>query len=408
MAPRRVPRARARAADPCAYLSACIWVVLLALTTLTSLQNANALCTRAGRSAIFLTFQKENPDAVLPADDGCTVGGGRGEGCCDGSRCFVCDYQEVTNQVTNRTAKWFQCLCENCPLGEAQPRQGNRLCVPCPKGWYADLTGSKYCKPCPAGHFNPLPGRGNPCEKCKAGTYSLSLLEEYREATSGDFASYVGKFDPREGARSCTNCPPGSYASRSGGSSALDCLPCPPGTYSDDGSAQCTPCPSGFFNPYWGQAGSQSCKKCEAGSCTDAPGAAYCYQCCPAINVACDKAEWRGGPLDPPIRKRPNPSPVQFEGPLEYLHGTYDASLMPVEQQTAPRVPKGTYHNNPPEEYRLGVNLNNYAGGGVNGRFGSPKSTARVPTNPEFCESERRFELDEIRRMTACEGYTGN
>lgn len=365
------------------------------------------LCTEAGRSSIFLTFQEENPDAVLPAEDGCTVGGGRGEGCCSGTRCFVCEYQEVINQVTNRTARWFQCECELCPAGQAQPTQGNRACETCPPGWFADERGAEFCKPCPAGHFNPDEGRGKPCDPCEAGTYSLSTLEEFRKAVAGPFAAYTGAFDPREGASSCAKCPAGSYASKSRGSSALDCLPCPPGTYSDDGSSECSLCPKGTFNPYWGKPGVASCELCEAGSCTDGTGAAYCYQCCPSLNIGCDDPEWRGGPLEPPIKRTPKPTPVTYEAPLEYKHGTFSASKFPVEEQTPPRVPVGTYNNNPPEAYRTGVNLNNYAGGGVNGRYGSPKSTGRLPTNPEFCQSQRRFELDEIRRMTMCEGYTG-
>ena len=365
------------------------------------------LCTEAGRSSIFLTFQEENPDAVLPAEDGCTVGGGRGEGCCSGTRCFVCEYQEVINQVTNRTARWFQCECELCPAGQAQPTQGNRACETCPPGWFADERGAEFCKPCPAGHFNPDEGRGKPCDPCEAGTYSLSTLAEFRKAVAGPFAAYTGAFDPREGASSCAKCPAGSYASKSRGSSALDCLPCPPGTYSDDGSSECSLCPKGTFNPYWGKPGVASCELCEAGSCTDGTGAAYCYQCCPSLNIGCDDPEWRGGPLEPPIKRTPKPTPVTYEAPLEYKHGTFSASKFPVEEQTPPRVPVGTYNNNPPEAYRTGVNLNNYAGGGVNGRYGSPKSTGRLPTNPEFCQSQRRFELDEIRRMTMCEGYTG-
>jgi hypothetical protein len=43
-------------------------------------------CTSQNNVAIFMVFQAENPDTVFESEDGCLAGGGRGSGCCAGSR----------------------------------------------------------------------------------------------------------------------------------------------------------------------------------------------------------------------------------------------------------------------------------------------------------------------------------
>lgn len=263
-----------------------LFLVCLASTLLTPTTAQD--CVLQGSVAIFMVYQAENPDSVFFSEDGCLAGGGRGNGCCSGSRCAVCEPNTVQS-TGGKEMKWNSCLCELCEPGTAQFRDGMNDCEPCPIGWYTRLNGQTQCDPCPPGTFNAELGRSVPCDLCPPGTYSLSDIRAYREATTKMYRGFGTEFDPSAGASRCAACPAGTYQPDFGGRSPEECKECPAGMYSESGANQCESCPAGTYQPYPRMTSQEACLPCAAGTCSDEPASFECYQCCPVANLQCDE-----------------------------------------------------------------------------------------------------------------------
>lgn len=267
------------------WLTSLLFVLCLAssLPTPTHAQD----CVPQSSSAIFMVYQAENPDAVFFSEDGCLAGGGRGNGCCRGSKCAVCE-PNTKRSSGGKEMSWNSCLCEPCAPGSAQFRNGMTKCEPCPVGWYTRLAGQTQCDPCPPGTFNGDFGRSTLCDMCPPGTFSLSDVRAYREATTKTYRGVGTVFDPTAGASRCAPCPAGTYQPDSGGRSQEECRECPPGQFSAGGSAACDSCPGGTYQPFARQTSVHACLPCAAGTCSDTEGSEECYQCCPVANLRCD------------------------------------------------------------------------------------------------------------------------
>ena len=263
---------------------------LLALGVVSALiasASAQTDCAIPGAAAIFMVYQAEIPDAVFFSEDGCLAGGGRGNGCCPGSKCEVCEPNTVQS-TGGKEMRWNSCVCEPCEPGTAQFRVGMRTCEACPEGWYQLGQGQTQCEPCPPGTFNSQVARSTPCEKCPPGTYSSSDIRAYREATTKTYRGVGTSFDPSTGASRCAVCPAGTFQPEFGGRSPEECQECPPGFYSESGASECVACPAGTYQPRAGRASERDCLPCAAGMCSDADASVECYQCCPVANLACD------------------------------------------------------------------------------------------------------------------------
>ena len=95
----------------------------------------------------------------------------------------MCEAQQVTS-TSGKQMNWNSCLCEPCPAGSVQFRQGRQVCVQCPPGWYQPFLGRTECLQCPAGSFNPKIGRSATCQLCPPGTYSFSEVGRCRLTAS--------------------------------------------------------------------------------------------------------------------------------------------------------------------------------------------------------------------------------
>lgn len=189
--------------------TASLSLLSLSLSLFLSPLSANAQeCTAQGNVAIFMVYQAENPDSVFLSEDGCLAGGGRGSGCCSGAQCRVCEPNQVTS-TSGQQMNWNSCVCEPCPPGSVQFREGSQECVQCPAGWYQPFQGRTECIQCPTGTFNPRVGRVEECVVCPPGTYSKSENRAYREATTKLYRGTTTTFDQSKGAISCTNCKAG-------------------------------------------------------------------------------------------------------------------------------------------------------------------------------------------------------
>jgi len=259
------------------------WTIACSLPASTVAQD----CVVQGSVAIFMVYQEENPDAVFFSEDGCLAGGGRGNGCCPGSKCAVCE-PNIVQSTSGKQMKWNSCACQPCDPGTVQFRAGRNACEPCPAGWYQRERGKTQCEPCPPGTFNGDTGRFTTCDLCPSGTYSLSDVGSYREATAKLYRAAGVAFDPSAGASRCAACPAGTYQPETGGRSPDACIACPAGYYSEQGASTCEACPSGTYQPFPRQPSAESCLPCAAGACSDDPASVACYQCCPILNLACD------------------------------------------------------------------------------------------------------------------------
>ena len=263
-------------------------MALCVASSLPAPASAQTDCVIQGATAIFMVYQAENPDAVFFSEDGCLAGGGRGNGCCSGSKCAVCEPNTVQS-AGGKELRWNSCVCEPCEPGTAQFRVGMRVCEPCPAGWYQQVRGQTQCDACPPGTFNGDVGRSTPCcDPCPPGTYSSSDVRAYREATTKTYRGVGTSFDPSAGASRCAACPAGTFQPEFGGRSPEECEECPPGFYSESGASECVACPAGTYQPRAGRASERDCLPCAAGMCSDADASVECYQCCPVANIACD------------------------------------------------------------------------------------------------------------------------
>jgi hypothetical protein len=176
------------------------------------------------------------------------------------------------------------------------------------------------------------------CDMCPPGTFSLSDVRAYREATTKTYRGVGTVFDPTAGASRCAPCPAGTYQPDSGGRSQEECRECPPGQFrqgrtfptqlvppvaiahtrraegrltssltvqtdygdccpyivqyiaihetdtfgvnraSAGGSAACDSCPGGTYQPFARQTSVHACLPCAAGTCSDTEGSEECYQ----------------------------------------------------------------------------------------------------------------------------------
>ena len=160
---RRASPSRSRRPSASSLATALALCVASALPARVSAQRD---CVIQGAVAIFMVYQAENPDAVFFSEDGCLAGGGRGNGCCPGSKCAVCEPNTVQS-AGGKEMRWNSCMCEPCEPGAAVPR-GHALVRPCPASCQ-QVRGQTQCDPCPPGTFNSQVGRSSPCERYHRG-----------------------------------------------------------------------------------------------------------------------------------------------------------------------------------------------------------------------------------------------
>ena len=208
------------------------------------------------------------------------------------SSCFKGNYTDVLGSTS----------CKRCDPGtySADKIDGYESCVLCEKGKVQAGWAETTCAYCDQGSFYPFEA-GTKCQKCPAGTYSLTTSAANLIESSQIFnmltlnASHnalpdtciecpAGKFSARESATACDSCTPGKAAI---GSASKSCSYCRPGYYSNStGSTGCSKCNEGSRSLL--PSNSTSCVWCQAG--TSSPGdASVCYECIPG-KFALDRA----------------------------------------------------------------------------------------------------------------------
>lgn len=131
-----------------------------------------------------------------------------------------------------------------CPFGSAQP-------LKCPPGTSTQYTQSGAitdCQSCPAGYYcdntsiSPIP--------CPLGTYCPTRSSSPRLCTAGNYCDTIGMSIP-------TQCPAGTYNSKTGSKTMADCISCGGGYYSINpgaySTASCLPCTIGNYCPQYRQ-----------------------------------------------------------------------------------------------------------------------------------------------------------
>eukprot|EP00887_Chlorella_sp_A99_P005646 scaffold1.g5646.t1 len=173
--------------------------------------------------------------------------------------------------------------CMPCPKGTMQEDTGaaaHTQCLACPAGYGTDTEGSTSCDPCPIGSYSP--DSQTNCKLAEPGYYVPT-----EAATSATGCPY-GTFAKTAGHHACDNA--GTYAPNAGSKS---CKMCPAGTYSKPGARACTPCSLGKFASRSGtaacvsaakgyfveKAGMKSQTPCPAGTYADATGLSKCKKC---------------------------------------------------------------------------------------------------------------------------------
>jgi hypothetical protein len=231
--------------------------------------------------------------------------------------------------------------CIACPYAKISSQPGSTACLTCQEVlpiYNYGLTNRGYgpnkartaCVPCGTGEFAFEDRNFGECYPCVEGTYVAPRYSEYWPYTQLPNKVYPNDAYPQWywANQACNSCPPGSYSTVTGATSAgscqtcpvgkydvnvamqLDvkrsrCDPCPAGTYDDDVSSRsgmgwppyyCKPCPLGLFAP---STGSLECQQCPYGSFTSQVGAGTCEPC-PAgqysnpqvIIVSMDQLAW--------------------------------------------------------------------------------------------------------------------
>ena len=175
--------------------------------------------------------------------------------------------------------------CELCKAGQYQKLQGQTQCKACPTGTYQNRSGMSSCIECP-GDLSTRPPEGNmganasrECQRfCRPGTFSVDGLlpfgaDECTVCQNGTSTTQAVNGTEMEGATTCLDCLPGSYAPKG----APICLRCPAGTSSGLKADQCDPCPPGYSS----NVGATACFACPAGSFSNGVGRPNCSACSP-------------------------------------------------------------------------------------------------------------------------------
>lgn len=187
-------------------------------------------------------------------------------------------------------------------------------CKVCPSGKYVGQAGAPICQSCPTGLYISDGGTDvalhdsqDDCSGCQAGEI---LLEDNGTCT----VCPAGKYAPRSGLSDCSVCPSGFYNADPASSASLhaSCTPCPSGRYNLDSTgdvdlhdtlSDCAICPGGWYAPAqnsWAcipcpvgthlpdQATSpslhdtlQDCRVCSAGMYTNITASPNCIACPP-------------------------------------------------------------------------------------------------------------------------------
>lgn len=181
-----------------------------------------------------------------------------------------------------------------CPIGMFLPSPASAECLTCPPNFIC--AGDNLAVPCPnhselnrdltcvcsPGYYSfpPVLGASGVCLECVSGNYctngtmSPCWRNSHSMNTSGTCKCDAGFYSVLN---SCNLCPVGSYCL-----SEMAPAPCPPGTYSElPGASQCTQCPP--------NSGSSSTGGRSVASCVCAPGfvvvtgSTTCFECAPGL-----------------------------------------------------------------------------------------------------------------------------
>lgn len=258
---------------------------------------------------------------ICPAGYACPEGSISPTGCADGtfageksSECLECAAGWLCSnfsdsrapETSRRCPRGFFCLsgaveATACPAGTFGREEGLRAsaeCSACPAGYFCPEGTTDYLQyPCPPHHFCPggvagvtsdLSAAGikasisNPDEyACPTGTFSFRS----RITQSSDcYPCSAGFICPNAGSPPAIcpsgfycpqtslprsvgiTCPPGTYSSLSGLSSATQCTVCPAGYFcTGDGSTSPSPCEPGTYNPLEQASTKDGCLTCPPG-----------------------------------------------------------------------------------------------------------------------------------------------
>eukprot|EP00475_Leptophrys_vorax_P013385 TRINITY_DN19774_c0_g2_i1.p1 TRINITY_DN19774_c0_g2~~TRINITY_DN19774_c0_g2_i1.p1 ORF type:complete len:639 (+),score=117.60 TRINITY_DN19774_c0_g2_i1:130-1917(+) len=181
--------------------------------------------------------------------------------------------------------------CSPCPFGTSASSLGSPECPFCDIGKFGNETGLTSCYSCPPGKWNLIIGSSSgDCSVCAAGYY------QYNSSCLSCSGGYYSK--PQDA--TCTQCPPGKFASFNGSSSCFACVPgtfanssgmtkcnvCAPGWISSESATSCTICGTGKFSNSTGSV----CLDCSAGKWSNIEGLDYSHECqnCPPFDgVTC-------------------------------------------------------------------------------------------------------------------------
>ncbi|CAG5134438.1 unnamed protein product, partial [Candidula unifasciata] len=151
--------------------------------------------------------------------------------------------------------------CVNCPVGTYY-NDISRLCEDCPKGMYQHKEGQNTCMKCPGVKSTVKSHARSETEclgLCLPGTFSSNGLEPCETC-------HLGFYQPDHATQYCHPCSHGQTTHRRGAHREEDCTDiCPPGLVSSTGLAPCFPCPHNSFQPKFGQT---ECFRCPEDSNT--------------------------------------------------------------------------------------------------------------------------------------------
>ena len=171
----------------------------------------------------------------------------------DSASCTACStgvYSTSSGAITSSTCQ--SCLAGTFQSGTGLPTIG--ACTSCSAGLFS-LTGASSCTNCPPGTFASTPGSTG-CAGCNPGFYSTAFGLTTVNA--------------------CIACDAGTFSQTTGASSSTTCTPCFTGKYGGTGVTICTDCASGTFAS---STGFSACAACSAGTYLTGLGASFSNQC---------------------------------------------------------------------------------------------------------------------------------
>ena len=190
------------------------------------------------------------------------------EGAHNISQCiYTCSKGEFFN-VTSE-------VCEKCPRGTFQDKDGQDSCKPCASETFTLKTGSKTCiAPCKQGEF--LNESAEACQKCPVGYFQ----RDNNHRLTICMPCPLDYFTDKHGAPNCTACPNEEITILIGATDRSDCIErCGRGYYLNKTLQSCQICMKGFYQDQAGYR-NESCVECASANLTTlASGAESAEEC---------------------------------------------------------------------------------------------------------------------------------